>query len=59
MEDKLKMICEISLCKAVDVASEMSRLDTGTCSFSRACDDLKDLVKTVKETKEIMHSYLK
>ena len=57
MEDKLKMICEISMNKAVEVAAELSKLDTGTNSFAQACDDLKDLVKTARMTKEIMHMH--
>ena len=57
MEDKLKMICEISMNKAVEVAAELSKLDTGTNSFAQACDDLKDLVKTARMTKEIEHMH--
>ena len=55
MEDKLKMICEIAMNKAIEVAAELSKLQTGSSTFSQACDDLKDLVKTARMTKEIMH----
>lgn len=56
MEDKLKMICEISMNKAVEISAELSKMQTGTNAFSQACDDLKDLVKTARMTKEIMHN---
>lgn len=57
MEDKLKMICEISINKAVEISAELSKMEPGTSSFAQACDDLKDLVKTARMTKEMMHEH--
>ena len=54
-EGKLKMIGAIAEETAVKIASEISQMETGSCKFSQACDDLKDATETMKNICKIMH----
>ena len=54
-EGKLKMIMAIAEDIAVKVAGELSNMETGSCKFSQAVDDLKDATEAMKNIKKIMH----
>jgi hypothetical protein len=56
MDDgKLKMIMAIATETAVKISSEISQMETGSCKFSQACDDLKDATEAMKNICKIMH----
>ena len=54
-EGKLKMIMAVSMEVAVKIASEISQMETGSCKFSQACDDLKDATEAMKNVCKVMH----
>jgi hypothetical protein len=54
-EGKLKMIQAIAMETAVKIASEVSQMETGSCKFSQALDDLKDATEAMKNICKIMH----
>ena len=54
-EGKLKMIMAIAEDIAVKVAGELSNMETGSCKFSQALDDLKDATEAMKNICKVMH----
>ena len=56
-EGNLKMIQAIAMETAVKIASEISQMETGSCKFSQACDDLKDTTEAMKNICKTMHYY--
>jgi hypothetical protein len=54
-EGKSKMIQAIAMETAVKIASEVSQMETGSCRFSQALDDLKDATEAMKNICKIMH----
>ena len=56
MDDgKLKMIMAIATETAVKISSEISQMETGSCRFSQALDDLKDATEAMKNICKVMH----